>query len=283
MIRILFDVLSAASILVLVTLGLAIIAGMMGIYNLAHGEFILLGAVAAYLAVTFSWPAWTGLIVAPIALYAFGLFIEAILIRRLYKRPLDAVLVTWALAIAIRGAVTISLGGATGQGVPYPIQGSLTIASSQVSIWRLSLIFITALIVIFVIWFVQRSSAGLRIRAALGDLELARLSGISTRKVFSHTFALGSALAGFAGAAIVSLSSLSPNLGVNYLVNSFMALMIGGTTTITGEALGGTLLGASNSLVAYIIGPAFSSSLVLVLAVVVMRFRPKGLLPWRQS
>lgn len=283
MIRILFDVLSAASILVLVTIGLAIIAGMMGIYNLAHGEFVLLGAVAAYLAVTFSWPAWTGLIVAPIALYAFGLFIEAILIRRLYKRPLDAVLVTWALAIAIRGAVTISLGGATGQGVPYPIQGSLTIASSQVSIWRLALILITALIVIFVIWFVQRSSAGLRIRAALGDLELARLSGISTGKVFSHTFALGSALAGFAGAAIVSLSSLSPNLGVNYLVNSFMALMIGGTTTITGEALGGTLLGASNSLVAYIIGPAFSSSLVLVLAVIVMRFRPKGLLPWRQS
>lgn len=278
MVRIIFDVLSAASILVLLTSGLAVIAGMMKIFNLAHGEFVLLGAVISYATYVRGWPVWLGIPIAMIGMFLFGLLVEAILMRRLYGRPLDAVLVTWALAIVIRGLVTIGLGGATGQSVPYPVGGSLRIGDANVSVWRLIIVGVTVLVIGLMVVLIRMTRLGLHIRASLSNVELARLSSIRTRRVFAFTFAIGSALAGLTGAMIVPLASLSPTLGVNYLVNSFMSLMVGGLGSLGGASLGATVIGSSNQLVAYIIGPSLSASLVLLLAVVFMRFRPGGLL-----
>lgn len=276
--RILFDVLSATSILVLLTSGLAIVAGMMRIFNLAHGEFVLLGAVITYAVYEQGWPLWLGIPFSVVGLFLFGVLLEKTIIRRLYSRPLDAILITWALAIMIRGMVTLGLGGASGQNVPYPVSGSIDIAGTGISLWRLIIIGATIAVIVLLLVLIKATPAGLIVRASLGNQELARFSGIRTERVFSITFGVGSALAGLTGAFIVPLASLAPTLGVNYLVNSFMSLMVGGLGSIGAATTGASVVGASDSILAFIIGPSFSGALVLFLAVVLMRFRPQGII-----
>lgn len=272
-----FSVLSVTSILVLLTLGLAVIAGMMGIFNLAHGEFVLLGAVTVYLTVTAGAPVWLGIVLAPVVLAILGVIVERTLITHLYDRPLSAILATWALAIAIRGLVLRSLGG-TARSVPYPVAGTIDIAGTAVSTWRLIILIVTIAVILVLFLVLRRTRVGLLIRAALENPELAMTSGIQTRRLYTAVFALGSALAGLAGAMVVPLSSLYVELGVTYLVRSFLALMVGGLGTIDGAALGAVLVGAIESSSSFFINPVFSGVLVFVLSILIMRFRPQGLL-----
>lgn len=275
--RILFDVLSGTSILVLLTSGLAIIAGMMRIFNLAHGEFVLLGAIISYAVYEQGWPLWLGIPLSILGLFVFGVILERTVIRHLYERPMDAILVTWAIAIMIRGFVTLGLGGASGQNVPYPVGGSIDMGGTGISIWRLIIIGATILVIALLILLIRYTPAGLQVRASLANVELARLSGIRTGRVFALTFGLGSALAGLTGALIVPLASLSPTLGVSYLINSFMSLMVGGLGSIGAATTGAILIGGADGFLAFLIGPSFSGALVLFFAVVLMRFRPNGI------
>ena len=274
MIRILFDVASLTSVLVLLTLGLGLIAGMMGIFNLAHGEFVLLGALTAYYVTVFGWSPWTGVVLAPIVVGFLGAVVEFTVVRRLYARPLHAILATWAIAIAIRGAVTRAL-RTTARSVPYPVSGTVELFGTQVSLWRIVVLLVTPVLVLGLYLLLRRTDFGLRVRAAIEAPELARLSRINTSRLYALTFTMGAALAGLGGAMVAPLSSVYPTLGVGYLVDSFLALMIGGLGSVEAAVIGAGTVGMTSGLVRYVVSPALSGAVVLALSVAVMRLRPQ--------
>lgn len=274
--RALVDIVSFASILILLVLGMAVIVSMMGVFNLAHGELVLLGAVTVYLVYTASGSVWLGVAGAPLVVGAFGVVMEWGLIRRLYGRPMIAILATWSLGIAIRGLVSNFL-GSTAQSVPYPLTGTLTLGVVNLHYWRGFIILVTCLLVVGLYLLLDRTRVGALVRATLENPDLAQLAGVRTPLVYTTTFGFGAALAGLAGALIVPLSSLYAELGANYLIQSFLSILVGGFGTFAGPVVGAGLVSGIQGVSRYIVSPAIADLLVFGLVAVLMRFRPEGL------
>jgi branched-chain amino acid transport system permease protein len=277
-----FEVLSFGAIIVLVVLGLGIIASMMGIFNFAHGEFVLLGAYTTYLVYGAGMPVWAGMLAAPIVVAACGLVLERFVIRRFYAAPIAAMLATYALGLVIRESIRGLIGGLY-ISVPEPIAGSLTIGGVQVSKWRLAIVIITALVVVCSYLLLTQTSFGLRVRAALENPSLARISGISTKTIYAVTFTFGAALAGLAGALVVPVFSLSADLGIRFLVQSFLAVMLGGIGTFEGPVAGGAAIGVMSAALPWAVAPVLADVLVFVIAIVVVKIRPEGLIAGRRG
>lgn len=285
-IKLIFDVAAFASIMVLVVSGLAVIASLMGIFNLAHGEFVLLGAYTVFLFREWGLPIWLGMAVAPFVVGIFGAGIERTIIRRLYEQPVIAMLATYAIGLIVREIVRGLIGGQY-YSIEEPIVGSFEIGGLSFSIWR-AVIIGTMIGVMLMAWlFLTRSRVGLQIRCALENPVLARASGVSTTKLYSLTFALGAALAGLAGALMVPLFSLSADLGVRFLVQAFLSVMLGGVGTFEGPLVGAALIGAmvpgfqwlrEIPGVAGAVSPVVAEVLVFVTALVIVKFRPSGLI-----
>ena len=197
-----FDMLAFTSVMVLIVLGLGVIASMMGIFNFAHGEFVLLGAYTLFIVVDLGLPAWVGIVAAPFVVALVGLFLEWTIIRRFYANPIIAMLGTFAIGLVIREFIRGLLGGHY-KSIAEPLPGAFTLGGLNFSIWRTFIIAIT-LVIIGMSWaFLARTSIGLRVRGSLENPMLARACGISTTRLYALTFAFGSALAGLAGALIV--------------------------------------------------------------------------------
>ena len=276
-----FEVLSFGAIIVLVVLGLGVIASMMGIFNFAHGEFVLLGAYTTYLVYGAGVPVWAGMLAAPFVVAACGFVLERLVIRRFYAAPIAAMLGTYALGLVIRESVRWLIGGLY-ISVPEPIVGSLIVGGVQVSKWRLAIIFITALVMVGSYLLLARTSFGLRVRAALENPSLARASGISTNVVYAVTFTFGAALAGLAGALVVPLFSLSADLGVRFLIQGFLAVMLGGVGTFEGPIAGGAVIGVMSAALPWAVPPVLADVLVFVIVIIFVKFRPAGLIAGRR-
>ncbi|WP_346296558.1 branched-chain amino acid ABC transporter permease [Rhodopseudomonas sp. P1] len=272
----LFEILSFGSIVVLVVLGLGIIASMMGIFNFAQGEFVLLGAYVTYLAHTAGLPVWTGMVAAPFVVGAFGLMLERLIVRRFYAAPIVAMLGTYALGLIIREIVRGLIGGLY-ISVPEPVGGSITIGDMHLSTWRLVIVIVTALVMIGSYLLLSRTSFGLRVRASLENPALARASGISTNAIYGATFAFGAALAGLAGALIVPVFSLFADLGLRFLIQGFIAVMVGGVGSFAGPVAGAGIIGTLSAALPWVIQPVIADVLVFVLAIIFIKFRPQGL------
>jgi branched-chain amino acid transport system permease protein len=272
----LFEILSFGSIVVLVVLGLGIIASMMGIFNFAQGEFVLLGAYVTYLAHTAGLPVWTGMVAAPFVVGAFGLVLERLIVRRFYAAPIVAMLGTYALGLIIREIVRGLIGGLY-ISVPEPVGGSITIGEMHLSTWRLVIVIVTALVMIGSYLLLSRTSFGLRVRASLENPALARASGISTNAIYGATFAFGTALAGLAGALIVPVFSLFADLGLRFLIQGFIAVMVGGVGSFAGPVAGAGIIGTLSAALPWVIQPVIADVLVFVLAIIFIKFRPQGL------
>src|ERR1700716_4468619 len=198
----LFEILSFGAIVVLVVLGLGIIASMMGIFNFAQGEFVLLGAYVTYIVHSAGLPVWLGMIAAPFVVGALGFVLERLIVRRFYAAPIVAMLGTYALGLIIREVVRTLIGGLY-RSVPEPIAGSLDVGTMHFSSWRLPTVLITALVMVGSYFLLAHTTFGLRIRASLENPSLARASGISPTAIYGATFAFGAALAGLPGALLV--------------------------------------------------------------------------------
>jgi branched-chain amino acid transport system permease protein len=272
----LFEILSFGSIVVLVVLGLGIIASMMGIFNFAQGEFVLLGAYITYLAHTAGLPVWTGMVAAPFVVGAFGFVLERLIVRRFYAAPIVAMLGTYALGLIIREIVRGLIGGLY-ISVPEPIGGSITVGDVHLSTWRLVIIVVTALVMVSSYLLLSRTSFGLRVRASLENPALARASGISTNAIYGATFAFGAALAGLAGALIVPVFSLFADLGLRFLIQGFIAVMVGGIGSFAGPVAGAGVIGTLSAALPWVIQPVIADVLVFVLAIIFIKFRPQGL------
>ena len=276
-----FEVLSFGAIIVLVVLGLGIIASMMGIFNFAHGEFVLLGAFTTYLVYKHGLPVWLGMLAAPIVLGAIGLVLERTVIRRFYAAPIVAMLGTYALGLVIRETVRGLIGGLY-LSIPEPVVGSYVVGGVQLSKWRLIIIVITALVMTASYLLLTRTAFGLRVRASLENPTLARASGISTDTIYAITFAFGAALAGLAGALVVPIFSLFADLGIRFLIQGFLAVMLGGVGTFEGPVAGAGLIGTLSAALPWAVSPVLADVLVFVIAIVIVKLRPGGLINARR-
>jgi len=277
-----FDILSFGAVIVLVVLGLGIIAGMMGIFNFAHGEFVLLGAYATYLAYSFGLPVWLGMLAAPLVVAAIGFVLERLVIRHFYAAPIVAMLGTYALGLIIRESVRSLIGGLYIT-VPEPIVGSLTVGGVQLSRWRFAIVVITTAVVLASYLLLTRTSLGLRVRAAIENPSLARASGISTNALYAITFTFGAALAGLAGALVVPVFSLSADLGVRFLIEGFLAIMLGGIGSFEGSLAGAAVVGVLSAALPWVVAPALADVLIFVIAIVFVKFKPGGLIAERRT
>jgi branched-chain amino acid transport system permease protein len=277
-----FDVLAYSAIFVLVVLGLGVIASMMGIFNFAHGEFVLLGAYTVYLVTEQGLPVWVGMLAAPFAVALVGLVLERAVIRRFYAAPIVAMLGTYAIALALREGVRMLLGGQFFN-VVAPLVGSFSMGEVSISKWRTAVILITVLVMVACWLLLTRTRFGLQVRASLENPALARASGISTGRVYSATFAFGAALAGLAGGLMVPIYALNAEMGVPFLIKSFLAVMLGGMGSFEGSIVGAAFVGATSAALPWAIKPVVADMLVFLIAVAIVKFRPEGLLStWRK-
>jgi branched-chain amino acid transport system permease protein len=274
-VKLAFDLLAFISVMVLIVLGLGIIASMMGIFNFAHGEFVLLGAYTVYLFQDSGLSAWAGILAAPVVLAVVGLVLERLVIRRFYAAPIVAMLGTYAIGLMIRETVRALLGGQY-KSINEPLSGAFVVFGLNFSVWRTVIVLTTILVIAGTWFFLSRTSVGLQVRGALENPNLARACGISTSKLYAATFAFGAALAGLAGALIVPLYQLSADIGTRFLVQAFLSVMLGGVGTFEGPVLGAAAVGGMAAGLPWIVIPVLADTLVFVIAHAFVKFRPQG-------
>lgn len=272
------NALTLISILMLVGLGLAIIFGLMNIVNLAHGEFVTLGAYTLVTVHMLHGGFWLALVLAPVLGYLIGTFIEVSLIRKLYERPLATILATWGLSLIIQQLLQIIFGAAP-QPIPSPLSGSVELLGSAYPAYRLFLIGMAAIVIAASVYVFRFTSFGLDVRAVIQNPEMAASLGVNTRRVYRRAFGAGAALAALAGVLVAPLTVVVAQMGVNYLARSFFVVIVGGAGTVAGVAAGSGIVGGLETILNYHIPVTVSQALVLALAVVIIRFRPTGLIP----
>jgi branched-subunit amino acid ABC-type transport system permease component len=272
---ILIGVAFAIASLVLLSLGLAIIYGMMGVINLAQGEFIMLGAYTVTLSSAHGFSVWGGIVLAPFVVGAIGLLIERCIIRFLYGRLLDTMLATWGLSLTIVAVVTLAVGPTT-EGVATPL-GHLAIGGYAVAAYNLFVIAAAAATVAFTWGLFHLTQFGLVARGAMQNAEMVAVLGIHPPTVYMLTFALGSALAGLAGAVMAPLTGVVPSLGLAFIAKVFITVTVGGAAIFGGTLGAGALLGAIESAVSFISTPIYGQVAMLACALLLLRIAPRGI------
>ena len=271
--------LSIASILLLVALGLAIIYGATGVINLAHGEFVMLGAYSAWALQTFfHMGLFQSLIFIFFIVALLGWIIERTVIRHLYARPLDTILATWGIGVMAQQAVRLTAGGELRYvEMPSELADSVLLFGVEISAFRIFvLVFAAALF--GVTWFLMyRTTFGIKLRAITQDAEVASSFGINSNRIYGLTFAYGAGLAGLAGALISPLKSVSPEMGTTYVVDAFLIVVLGGVESLMGTVLSATILGELSSILSFYSNDTIAKALVLLAIVILIRFRPEGL------
>jgi len=263
------------AILFLVSLGLVITFGLMGIINLAHGEFFMLGAYTVLVGTEVGVPLIVMLVVTPLVVGAFGVLIEGTVIRRLYTRPLDTLLATWGLSLVIRQVVTIVLGSQQ-RGTDALFSGTVTILGVDYPLYRIFIMGVAILVGVGFFWVIFRTDFGVKLRAVIRNRDMASALGVDSRRVDALTFAGGAGVAALAGAIVSPLGTVNPNMGLPWLIDSFLVVILGGDSAL-GPVVGAVFVGGAESTLAFFIQPVTASMLVLVFAIVALRFRPQGL------
>ncbi len=266
----------AALLLLLIGAGLAIIFGLIGVVNLAHGEFLMLGAYAALLTTAQTGWFWPSLVVGPLAVALVALLVEFGLIRRLRQRPLETILATWGLAIVMR-QIVIALAGPDFRNVPNPLPGSVALFGIEYPRYRLAVIVLTAIIVVGLYILQRTTRMGLVARAVIQNPDLAGNLGINVNRVYQITFVLGSALAGLAGVILAPTVNVFPEMGPQFVVSAFLVVLVGGLGSIPGLVGAALLLGIVQSVLARYENPVTGTVGLLIIAVLSLRFLPNGL------
>ncbi|PDT72538.1 urea ABC transporter permease subunit UrtB [Bradyrhizobium sp. C9] len=271
--------LSIGSILLLVALGLSIIYGSMGIINLAHGEFVMLGAYAAWVFHTYL---GLGLLASLVPIFlvvaAFGWVIERYVLSLLNNRPLDTILATWGVGIMLQQAVRLMVGSELRYvQLPPALADSMNVFGIPISSYRVFL-FVVSIALFGATWMLMnRTTVGMKLRAIIQDRSVAASFGINAKRVYALTFAYGAGLAGLAGALVSPLKSVSPDMGTGYVVDAFMVVVLGGVQSLAGTVASAFILGELSGGIAFLQNDTVAKTIVLLAIVVLIRFRPEGL------
>lgn len=286
----LFNGLSSSSILLLISLGLAITFGLMGVINMAHCEFMMLGSYTAYVLQNefvrlfgeahFGYYFIVALPASFLVAGAAGWVLERLLIRHLYGRPLDTLLATWGVSLLIQ-QILRQVFGANNVDVRSPLllTGRLTVHSVEMPYVRLFIIFITIFCVAGLYWLLYRTNLGLKIRAVTQNRNMSACLGVSTNRIDAYTFAIGSGLAGVAGCVISLLGSVGPTTGQNYIVDAFMVVVLGGVGKLAGVIAGSLGIGEFNTLFESFSTATMGKVFIFALVIVFLQIKPRGLFP----
>jgi urea transport system permease protein len=275
--------LSIASILLLIALGLAIIYGTMGVINLAHGEFVMLGAYAVWFLQTYlGIGLLAGLILVFILIGLVGWVVERSLIRHLYNRPLDTILATWGVGVILQQGVRLAAGAELRYvKMPDILTNPVTFLGYDESAYRI-FIFVVAVALLFITYIlVFRTEFGLQLRAITQNRDIARCFGVNAGRIYSLTFAYGAGLAGLAGALVSPLKSVSPDMGTNYVVDAFLVVVAGGVQSLLGTVASSYLIGQASGVLAFLSDDTMAKAIVFLSVVVLIRLFPQGLFAMR--
>jgi branched-subunit amino acid ABC-type transport system permease component len=270
----LMDVMTTAAMLFVVTAGLMMIFGVMKIVNFAHGALLTLGGYASYVVTQLKLDPWLAWPLALIAGVAAGMLVERLIVKPLYKRPLDAILATWGLGIVIGQLIVMAFGREV-QFVDAPLSGTWSIAGVDYSAYRLLLVPVAAALCLLLTGLLHGTRFGIRTRAVIMNEALASGLGIHSGRVRFITFSLGAGLGTLAGTMITPLSSVDPNMGMPWLVSAFMLVMVSGHS-MPSLMLTCVVFGACQVLFSTYASPVLGGLTIAVLAAVVLRIRPKG-------
>ena len=271
---ILLDVVTTAAILFIVSAGLLAIFGVLKIINFAHGAWLTVGAYCAVVAARLGLNPWAALPLAFAVGAALGTVAEWLIIRPLYRRPLDAILATWGLGIVIGQLITLAFGRDV-QITPNLLGGTVALFGLDYSLYRLFAVLAAVLIGGSCAALLEGTRLGLKARAVIMNEALARALGIDTARVRLATFAIGAGLSALAGVLLTPLTSVDPNMGVAWLIGAFMLVMVAGGS-FAALAVACLVFGAVQVLVSTFVSPILGSISVAVLAAVVLRFSPRG-------
>jgi len=284
----LFSGVSYTAILLLMSLGLAIVFGLMGVINMAHGELMALGAYVTFMVANvflkiFPHSVDTYILFAiPIAFlvtFLFGMFLEWSVVRWFYNRPLDTLLATWGLSLILQQTYRTVFGP---QEVTIPMASWLDgaiepFAGVQLPLNRIFIIALTLLVAAAVYLLFFKTRMGLQVRAITQNRAIAETVGINTRQVDMYTFALGSGLAGIAGSVFTMIGSTNPGTGQLYIVDTFIVVVFGGVASITGTALSSFIIAQLQTTFEFMTTSSYAKVLLMLIVVVILYFRPNGL------
>ena len=286
--NLIFNGLSLSSIILLAYLGLAITFGLMRVINMAHGEFMMIGAYTTYVVQGLIQKfiskdaADIGYFVSIIAAFAvtfiIGSLLETFVVSRLYGREIDSLLATWGISLILQQAAR-SIFGTQGVLVTTPeiLSGSIKIGGASLSLTRLFIIVLVG-ICLFMVWVLMyHTNFGRQMRAVMQNRAMAQCMGINSRKVDNITFSIGSGLAGIAGCSIALLGSIDSTVGQNYIVNTFMAVVLGGVGKLLGTVLGSTIIGFSSIGFETITSSSIAKAIVLLIIIIFLQKKPQGL------
>ena len=285
----LFNGLSISSILLLASLGLAITFGLMGIINMAHGEFIMIGAYTTYVVQNifkaympssiFGGYFFVALIASFIVSALFGLILERVIIKHLYGRVLDSLLVTWGVSLVLQ-QLARSIFGTSNVSVDCPpfLDKNLVITQTlSLSYKRLFILFLSLVCVTLIAYLMYRTKQGRNVRAVMQNRPMAASLGVNTSLIDAGTFAIGSGFAGIAGAAITFLGPVGPTIGSTYIVDTFMTVVVGGVGRIVGCIVGSGVMGLGGSTFEYFTSASLGKVLIFTVLIIILQFKPKGI------
>ncbi len=285
---ILFNGISLSSILLLAALGLSITFGLMRVINMAHGEFIMIGAYSTFLVQNFFirfLPASAFDLYYPVAILVsffvsagFGAALEQLVIKRLYGRETDSLLATWGVSLVLQ-QLARSVFGAPNVNVSAPsvLNGNFEVAGVIMTYKRLFIILLVAFCLLLMYLLMYKTSYGKKVRATMQNRSMAQCLGIHTNRIDTLTFAIGSGLAGVAGAALCLLGPVGSSLGQNYIVDTFMVVVLGGVGKLAGSIAGALLIGMSNAAIQFGTSANIAKAIVLFLVIMFLQKRPQGL------
>ncbi|GAB2638185.1 urea ABC transporter permease subunit UrtB [Prescottella soli] len=278
----LFTGLSIGSILLLAALGLSLTFGQMGVINMAHGEFIMAGSYTAYVVQQVVSSTGASLLISLVAGFVvgglLGAALESTLIRRMYHRPLDTLLVTFGVGLVLQ-QLARDIFGAPAVNVVAPswLSGGVEILGAVVPRTRIFILVLAIAAVAALSFALAKTPMGRRIRAVVQNRDLAETSGISSRRSDVTTFFVGSGLAGVAGVALTLIGSTSPTVGQSYLIDAFLVVVIGGLGRLSGAVVAAFALGILNAFIEYSTTASIAKVIVFVLIVIFLQVRPQGL------
>ena len=284
-----FSGISLGSILILIALGLAIVYGLAGIINMAHGEFLMIGAYTTFcvqslfidtLGIKSDLFFFVSLPVSFIVAGIFGLVLERLVIRHLYSRPLESLLATWGVSLIMVQTARSIFGDLTAVKAPSFLAGGWQVMPHLILPYnRLFIIVLTIVVVSLTYLMLYRSRLGIQIRAVTQNRSMSACLGVETRKVDAITFFLGSGLAGLAGCAMTLIGNVVPDMGQTYIVDSFLVVVTGGVGKIAGAILSGLGIGFLTKVLESFYEAVYGKVLILALIVVFLQFKPRGLFP----
>lgn len=268
---------SNSSILFLTSIGLVIIFGMMDVVNMAHGEFIMIGAYTSCVCVNLlHLPFIVSVPIAALITGIFGMIMEHLLIRKLYGKVAETLLITFAMTYIIEQIVRMIF-GPEGQALEVPIQGRLSLGSVSIPYYNLVLIVMACFVLALTLVLFFKTSYGMQLRAITQNRDITQCLGINVEKINLITFTYASALAGLSGALIAPVKSVFPGMGTGFNVDSFLVVILGGLNSIFGSFASSFVINESITIMSGYMSQVTSKLLIFIVIIIIVRFRPNGL------